>query len=146
MPVILNPWSYSYIRKLADKAAYEAEHQGLYPTPAKKATMNYRTSRRFNIPFLGDYIPAGWERTGEIGFVDTTGGAEQGDQAMPAFEFNRRIEKMLKDERNGDIGFGVIEIGQTQALVAVYRQTLTPLSEVEPPKKGGTWQPPRNLT
>jgi hypothetical protein len=126
MPVLLNPWSYTYIRKRADEATIEAKQNGLYPVLASKAAMNYKTSRRFNIPFLGDYVPEGWERTGEIGFVDTTGTAKQGDPAMPTFEFLRRIQANKEP-----IGLGVIEIGQTQALIATYRKEAHGSQETE---------------
>jgi hypothetical protein len=123
MPVrILNPWTYNYIRKLADEAAFTAQKQGLRPVLAPEIIRSYRNSKRLNIPFLGDYVPAGWERTGEFGFVDTTGRAAQGDSAMPAFEFFRRVEHISHQEGSDDLGFGVIEIGQTQALVARYHK------------------------
>jgi hypothetical protein len=123
MPVrILNPWTYNYIRKLADEATFLAEKQGLRPALAPEIIRSYRHSKRLNIPFLGDHVPAGWERTGEFGFVDTTGRAAQGDRAMPAFEFFRQMEHIRDQDDSDDVGFGVIEIGQTQALVARYHK------------------------
>jgi hypothetical protein len=133
MPVrILNPWSYAYIQQLAQEAAYNAQREGLRPALAAEVTRSYRLSKRLNIPFLGSHVPEGWERTGEIGFVDTTGRAVQGDPAMPTFEFSRRVDAM--PDKN--IGFGVIEIGQTQALVAIYTRKEEHAQESNRPESG----------
>ena len=119
MPVPnLNPWSYKYIRRLTEEATEIARHDGLRPALASEVLMTWRQRQRFNIPFLGDYVPEGWERTGEIGMVDRTGRALQGDPAMPALEFLRQVHE-LKDK---SLGLGVIETGQTQVLVATYKR------------------------
>lgn len=119
MPVPnLNPWSYEYIRQLAQEATEIAKRDSLRPALASEVLMTWRQRHRFNIPFLGDYVPEGWERTGEIGMVDRTGRALKGDPAMSTIEFLRRVQE-LKDK---DLGLGVIEMGQTQVLVAIYRK------------------------
>jgi hypothetical protein len=123
MPVVnLNPWSYAYIRKLAEEAAWYAQRDGLRPVLASEVLMNWRLRHRFNIPFLGDYIPDGWEQVHEDHqlFVDTTGTARPGEQTLTQQEFLQRV----RDLASGDeaYAFGVVEQGQFQVLVATYRR------------------------
>lgn len=113
----LNPWKYSYVRKLADEATFLAKTNNMRPILAKDAALNWRNSRRFNIPFLGDYVPEGWTHIKEIAFVDITGTAKSGERALTADEFYALITKQAIN-----VGLGVIEMGQTQALVVAYRK------------------------
>ena len=121
MPENINPWPYSYIQQLAQEATYEAERQGLRPATAKEVIRNFKHSNRFNIPFLGDYIPEGWEEvvTGNLLFVDTTGRGAVGS-AITQFEFYKRAQALASGSEV--FGFGVVEQGQFQALVATYRR------------------------
>ena len=122
MSAVLNPWSFTYIRKLVDEATYMAKFHDLRPTMGDEAIMNYKTSHRFNIPFLGDHVPAGWERMDEIAplIVDITGGKQVNQPAITQFDFYRRISDHRKDLTH--IGYGVIERGQVHALVATYQR------------------------
>lgn len=123
----INPWTYKYIRMLADEATLMAANQGLRPALADEAERNRRQSNRFNIPFLGDYIPEGWVRLYEIEpvFVDTTGRGHPVGSIITQFEFAKRIQA-LRDKHPGEVlGYGVIELGQLAALVAVYRKEST---------------------
>lgn len=130
MPVNLNPWSYSYIRKLAEEATYLAERDGLRPTLATEIVRTYKRNHRLNVPNLGDYVPEGWTRVDwliEPVFVDTTGLARPGESnTITPYEFFKRAEQHTKikdlEESVATIGYGVIETGQTQALVAAYRK------------------------
>ena len=117
----LNPWPYSYIRKLVDEASIEARQRGLRPTLASEAAKNYRTSGRFNIPFLGDYIPEGWKIIDETVFVSTVVGpvSWNSSSAISQSELYNRIVEKLDD---GNVGYGVIEQGQFQVLVSLYRK------------------------
>lgn len=115
----LNPWPYTYVRKLVTKATLEAQQQGLRPALAKEVAKNYRTSNRFNIPFLGDYIPEGWARIDdeiEPVFVLTSSGVLTGSN-LSQQEFFKRAK-----DSGDDIGYGVIERGQVQMLIATYRK------------------------
>ena len=116
MPIPFNPWSYRYIQKLADEATLLAKVENLRPITADQAVINWKRNKKFNVPFLGDYIPEGWERTGEIGFVDRTGTARKGDASMPIRDFYAHIQQ------HTDLGLGIIEMGQTQVLVATYQR------------------------
>jgi hypothetical protein len=123
---IINPWSYEYIRRLTDEATERAKEQSLRPALGKEVVATYKSSRRFNIPFLGDYTPDGWTRVDHLIrpiFVDTTGRGQPGDPAITSFEFFKRAETQLQTESSVVLAYGVIEQGQTQALVATYKRT-----------------------
>lgn len=123
----INPWSYSYIRQLADEATILARQEGLRPALASEVIKTYKHSHRFNIPFLGDYVPEGWMRIDYFIaplFVDTTGRAKHGDPAITQQEFFQRAIQNTHSPLV--IGYGVIEMGQTQALVATYKRKENP--------------------
>lgn len=126
MPVVnINPWSYEYIRQLAQEATEFARRDGLRPALASEVVMTWRQRHRFNIPFLGDYVPQGWERIDwliEPVLVDTTGRAVAGDPAITQAEFLIRAKQHTKGEEGFVVGYGVIEQGQFQVLVATYRK------------------------
>jgi hypothetical protein len=127
MPVInLNPWSYSYIRQLAEEATILARRDGLRPTLATEITRTYRRTHRLNIPNLGDYVPEGWTRIDHLiepVFVDTTGvNKDRESIVISGNELYQRALQHTKGESSFVIGYGVIETGQTQALVAAYRR------------------------
>jgi hypothetical protein len=114
---LLNPWNYSYIRLLADEATTLARIQGLRPVLAHEITRSFKTSGRLNIPFLGDHVPEGWELVPDVEPVFVViGRGIYGDLITP-FEFVRRLE-----EDGSKYGYGVIERGQVQALVAAYQR------------------------
>lgn len=116
-------WNYKYIRLLADEATERAKVSNLRPATLTEVVQNFKTSRRFNIPFLGDHIPDGWERLEQEIFVDTTGCGKPGDPAITQFDFFMRTADLLKDANTDAYGYAVIEQGQTQALIATYRRT-----------------------
>jgi len=124
MPTNLNPWNYKYIRQLVAEASELAKEQGLRPSLATEVVKTYAHSHRLNIPFLGDYLPEGWIRMYDFEpiFVDITGRGQPGDPAITAFEFYRRAQQHTKSESSVVLAYGVIEQGQTQALVAAYRK------------------------
>ena len=127
MPVInLNPWKYDYIRQLAEEATLLAERDGLRPVRATEIVKTYKRNHRLNIPNLGDYVPEGWTRVDfliEPVFVDITGRGRPGEfTGITPFEFYKRAEEHTKGESSFVIGYGVIEAGQTQVLVAAYRK------------------------
>lgn len=127
MPVInINPWKYEYIRQLAEESTILARQEGLRPALATEVIRTYKRNRRLNIPNLGDYVPEGWTRIDyliEPVFVDITGIARPGEfTGITPAEFFKRAEQHTQDESSFVIGYGVIEAGQTQALVAAYRK------------------------
>ena len=119
----LNPWPYSYVLKRIQQATEEARQQGLRIVLAREAVISWRQRSRFNIPFLGEHVPAGWsEVTGWAVYVDTTGRGRPGNPTVltqPEF-FQRALEYSTRKKET--YGFGVIEQGQYQVLVALYRK------------------------
>jgi len=116
-------WNYKYIRLLADEATERAKISNLRPATLTEIVRNFKAHRRFNIPFVGDHIPDGWEQLEEAIFVDTTGCGKPGDPAITQFEFFIRATELLKEADTNDYGYAVIEVGQVQALVVAYRKT-----------------------
>jgi len=115
-----NLWPYSYVQKRTLEATIEARQQQLRPATASEVVKNYRTAERFNIPFLGDYVPEGWKEITPDGavYVKTTGSAL--NNTMTQAEFLQRA----RDYDTGDetYGFGVMEQGQYKVLIALYRK------------------------
>ena len=88
------------------------------------------------IPFLGDYVPNGYERV-HVGetfgdnygygtadhaylFVDSSGFGERGELAMTVSQFAEFVQ------RHPGYGYGIIEAGQFQIVLGVYRRRLVP--------------------
>ena len=123
MPNHLNPWNYNYIRQLVAEASALAKEQGLRPALATEVVKTYVHSHRLNIPFLGDYIPEGWIRMYNFVFIDLTGRVMPGESnAITSFEFFKRVEKHTQSGSSLVFGYGAIEQGQIQALVATYKK------------------------
>lgn len=119
--MLINPWPYTYIRKLADEATYLAKRNGLRPALDQEIVRNYRRTGRLHLPFLGDYIPDDWEEdvTGLQVFIDRTDSATPGrPNILTLPEFFRQVEPLAQGDKR--YGFGVVEMGQIVALVARY--------------------------
>ena len=117
--ITLNSWDYSYIRQLAEEATFLARQEGLHPVPASEVIKTYKHSHRFNIPFLGDYIPEGWKEvlaTLPI-HVDTTG---KGKPRQCLILTQREFFEIANQDK--EVGYGVIEQHQTHVIIATYRK------------------------
>lgn len=112
--------SYSYIKQIADEAADEARELCKVPYSIRQYSGSTETFCR-HIPFLGDYVPEGWERVPGIEpiFVDSSGFGSSGEPALSLEEFGKRLAAFKKSGDN--YGFGIIEAGQFQVYIAVYR-------------------------
>lgn len=112
--------SQSYIDEIAAEAAAEAEAEGLEPERAESVLAHFKSHGSFNIPFLGDYVPEGWERTTfEPLFVDSSGFGSDNEPALSVRQFVRKLEEYSKARDH--IALGIIEAGQFQLYVATYR-------------------------
>jgi len=67
-----------------------------------------------NAPFIGDYVPDGWEVT-ETFFVDASGFGVEGE---PALTFQGFLNKVKKGR-----GYAIVEQGQFQVYITEYRRT-----------------------
>lgn len=112
--------SYSTIQQIAKDAADEARELCKVPYSIRQYSGNVESFCR-RIPFLGDYVPEGWERVPEIEplFVDSSGFGSAGEPALTLAEFSRKLAAFKKSGDN--YGFAIIEAGQFQVYIAVYR-------------------------
>lgn len=130
------------IRQLSREAATNAEEQGLCPrvidTWDVAALRQGQTHPLSGIPNLGDFVPEGWEQIEIEGsglveskltqgpefdgyFVDSSGMGVIHEPALTVSEF---IEVVLRNfEIDPDIGYGIVETGQFQIVISVYRRT-----------------------
>ncbi len=113
------------IRSLSDDAARKAARDKRKPYVFWNAD-EARTAKGV-IPFIGDYLPKGWERVLDADgdplqyFVDSSG---FGSEHEPALTQRAFIAKLVEHVENGDgYGFAIVEAGQFQAYVGVFRPT-----------------------
>jgi hypothetical protein len=66
-----------------------------------------------SIPFLGDYIPKGWEMEEEL-FVDSSGFGQEDEPSLTMESFVKKMEEGK--------GYAVTSQGQFQVYVGVYRR------------------------
>lgn len=113
--------SQSYMDEIAAERAAEAEEEGLVPLRAKEILVYFEATGRFNIPFLGTYVPTGWIRDDNIQplFVDSSGFGAEDEPALTISQFVKRLETFAKS--TDPYGFGILEAGQFQLYIGVYR-------------------------
>ena len=75
--------------------------------------------QRFPFPFLGDYVPDGWELV-ETFFVDTSGFGTDHEPALSERQFREVLKDTIATHRHQ--GWAITEAGQFQAYVGQYRQ------------------------
>lgn len=112
---------YSQVREIADQQTRKARHLHKRPKTIRKYTgQNFREFIR-TIPFLGDYVAEGWERDEKIEplFVDKSGYGADDEPALSLNQFKRKLDSFLASGDN--FGFGIIEEGEFQIYIAVYR-------------------------
>ena len=112
---------YSQVREIADQATRKAKRQHLKPLSIRKYTGDNFRAFIAKTPFLGDYVPEGWEKDGNIEplFVDKSG---FGGDDEPALSLNQLKSKIDNFRLSGDhYGFGIIEEGEFQVYIQVYR-------------------------
>ena len=112
---------FSAIVEIRKEAAETAESEGL--TPLSILGFDPASPLEFirRIPFLGDYIPQGWEHAKNIPdlFVDSTGLGGAGEPALSIKEFTGRLLDFWKSGENW--GFGIFESGEFQVYIRVYK-------------------------
>lgn len=101
--------SLDQIRAIAREATERACQQNLTPYPIWEEDL--ANMPPFPFPFLGDYVPKGWEKVGEF-FVDSSGLGMPNELALTAYQF---LEK-IKVGR----GYAITEAGEFQVYVGEY--------------------------
>ena len=111
------------IRHLSDRAARKAAKEKRKPYVFWNAE-EARTATGV-IPFIGDYLPKGWERVEDENgepltyFVDSSGFGTEGEPALTRRGFIAKIEKNI--EAGKGYGYALIETGQFQVYVGVFK-------------------------
>lgn len=135
------------IKRMSDVAAYRAAEEGRRPLTVIKAE-DLR-----HLPFLGDYVPAGWRpalwadmytnpRTGwpwdetkrVYIMVDSSG---WGSSSEPALTFPELARYVIESKRpQHQYGWAIVEAGEFQVVVSAFirdeQATGTPAPEVDP--------------
>jgi hypothetical protein len=80
------------------------------------------------IPFIGDYLPNGWEFADDDGddlilFVDSSGFGSQFEPALTLRQFASRAADLVAEYHPRRVGFAVVEHGQFQCYVGVLVET-----------------------
>lgn len=109
----------------AERAAEENQTPYVYFSLDEIGNRAYRDAPAFPFPFLGDYVPDGWETDGESYFVDSSG---LGADDEPALSVGRFAQEVLARETAAradgvSLGWAVVEAGQFQVYVQCYRKT-----------------------
>jgi len=97
------------IRALSQEAAIEAAEENRVPFITWEEDLN--TMPPFPFPFLGNYVPDGWELE-ETYFVDSSGFGQEYEPALTANHFLKKI-KVGK-------GYAIREAGEFQVVVGEY--------------------------
>jgi len=73
-----------------------------------------------DIPFLGDYVPPGFQFVRKY-FVDASGFGAPDEPALTADQFLAAIRKNVLSDKS--YGYGILEVGQFQVYVGEYIKT-----------------------
>jgi hypothetical protein len=106
------------IRQLSAEAATKAAQDDLVPFRYWNADA-VEEDGSFPFPFLGDYVPEGWELVGTH-FVDSSGWGQLGEAALTANQFRLVIKSVLGEHPK--TGWAITEAGQFQVYVGEYRK------------------------
>lgn len=107
----LNMMGLSEIRRLNDEAYRKAKSQGKIPFVVKDKS---KLTTPFPFPYIGDYVPDGWEKTNEY-FVDSSGFGGENEPALTVSQFMEKV-------RDG-YGYAITEAGEFQAYVGEFKKT-----------------------
>jgi len=113
------------IQAISRDAAKEAAKEGKTPFVVWKEDL--QDIPPFPFPFLGDYVPAGWQKVEEY-FVDSTGFGTQGEAAITISQF---LEKITPGR-----GYAITQAGEFQVKVGEYVKVGEELTPPPPAPKG----------
>lgn len=118
---------YTEVARLKDEATDRARSRGLKPWHPESAEV-FATEETFGgeayIPFLGDYVPAGWfvlydDQAQPVQWLADTSGS--GDPGEPALTVDQ-LRVALRDHffTHPSAGYALVEQGQFQGVVQAY--------------------------
>jgi len=113
--------SLEVIQSLSAETGLKARHERKVPYVFRDrgAVEQLGTRRGPSIPNLGDYRPKGWELV-ETLFVDSSGFGRSSEPAMTQGQFFQWIADAF--DEGHDYGYAVIESGQFQVYVGVFKR------------------------
>lgn len=107
------------IRLMSDSAARHAAKEKKLPyVPFDAAEVDALAG--FPFPFLGEYVPPGWELVDRM-FCDSSGFGLESEPALTA----RAVKEKLKQWLQAEYGYGILEAGPFQVYVGVYKRVAT---------------------
>ena len=116
-------WSTQTILDIVDEHTAIAREEGLKPQRVEEALAEFKSNGGFSsLPFLGDYLPDGWERKELTFFVDATGRGHESEPALTIPAFIKKLEGLAKSKDNYAVA--IREAGQLQVVIGLYRPDL----------------------
>ena len=103
------------IREISSEMARKAKGNKVVPIMITADNLNLLYDQKIKIPFLGDYVPEGWNLEDEI-FVDSSGFGSEGEPAKTWRAFCSYVSEHL------DRGYAVSQVGAFQVYVRIYRK------------------------
>ena len=113
--------SLGVIKKMSDDAARKAKRGGETPY-AFWDNKEIDEVRTFPFPFLGTYVPKGWEVLDQTWFVDSSGLGAPYESALTQKQFRNALKDFLAENPRRHIGFALTEVGNFQVYVAAYER------------------------
>ena len=110
--------SLTVIRQINEEIAAEAAQAERLPYVPWDAE-EVEHWKRCPVPNLGYFQPPGWERLEASWFIDKTGVGLDWEPALTWKQFRRRLAQYVAD--NPGHGFGIVEEGEFQCVVAAFR-------------------------
>jgi hypothetical protein len=108
------------VRYYARKAGSAAKRDGLKPFQPESLEDLTPGNPKFKIPNLGTYVPAGWQRTEDVWFVDKTGCGREDEPALTVPRFVEKLQEYFATHPTA--GYGVIYEGEFQVYVAAFEK------------------------
>ena len=115
--------SLSQIHSESRKAAAKAARQGKRPFMVEAEDLSDWKAGKFTtlpFPFLGDFVPKGWEVTAEY-FVDSSGFGREDEPALTIRQFINKLQV--------GHGYAITQAGQFQVYISEYQKGGKPESD-----------------
>jgi len=121
------------IRSESDRAARRAARERREPYVVFDER-EARSMQSFPFPFLGDYVPRGWEKVEDL-FCDSSGFGSESEPALTQGQLRDKVCEYLA--LPDTYGFAVTEAGQFQVYVGVFKKV--PVRAARPRKSRDVW-------
>jgi hypothetical protein len=102
------------IRNISRQAAARAARNHQTPFIMEQEDLDETGRVLRHIPFLGNYLPKGFEKVDEY-FVDSSGFGKEGEPALTFRQFCAKVR-----QNGSGYGYGITEAGQFQVYIGVY--------------------------